>query len=122
MPYKADPLAIGYNNVIYAYDINSRLPYVGLSIVPIDINGDRIIEPPENFYQNLDSVMSAVQSGRYPSPPARDLYFVSKGKPESKVVVEFIKWILKEGQGYVKNAGYVRLTNDKIKAELNKLE
>lgn len=119
---KADPLAIGYNNVIYAYDINSRLPYVGLSIVPIDINGDRIIEPPENFYQNLDSVMSAVQSGRYPSPPARDLYFVSKGKPESKVVVEFIKWILKEGQGYVKNAGYVRLTNDKIKAELNKLE
>ena len=119
---KADPTAIGYNNVIYAYDINTRLPYVGLTVVPIDLNGNNIIEPSENFYQNLDSIMSAIQTGRYPSPPARDLYFVSNGKPTSKIVVEFIKWILKDGQAYVKNAGYVRLTDDKINAELNKLE
>lgn len=119
---KADPTAIGYNNVIYAYDINTRLPYAGLTVVPIDLNGNKIIEPDENFYQNLDSIMSAIETGRYPSPPARDLYFVSNGKPASKIVVEFIKWILKEGQAYVKNAGYVRLTNDKIKTELNKLE
>jgi phosphate transport system substrate-binding protein len=119
---KADPAAIGYNNVIYAYDINSRLPYQGLTVVPIDLNGNRILDPSENFYQNLDSIMSAIESGHYPSPPARDLYFVSNGKPQSKVVVEFIRWILKEGQGFVKNAGYVRLDDNKILSELKKLE
>jgi phosphate transport system substrate-binding protein len=119
---KADASAIGYNNVIYAYDINSRLPYKGLTVVPIDLNGNRIIDPNEDFYQNLDSIMSAIETGRYPSPPARDLYFISNGKPQSKAVVEFIRWILKEGQGFVKNAGYVRLTDDKIKSELKKLE
>ena len=119
---KADASAIGYNNVIYAYDINSRLPYKGLSVVPIDLNGNRIIDASENFYQNLDSIMNAIQSGRYPSPPARDLYFVSKGKPESAAVVEFIKWILTDGQGFVKSAGYVRLTEEKIIAELKKLD
>ena len=119
---KADPSAIGYNNVIYAYDINTRQPYHGLMVVPIDLNGNRIIDPSENFYQNLDSIMSAIQSGRYPSPPARDLYFVSNGIPQSKAVVEFIKWILKEGQGFVSSAGYVRLTDEKIKSELKKLD
>lgn len=119
---KADPTSIGYNNVIYAYDINTRLPYEGLMVVPIDLNGNRIIDSSENFYQNLDSIMSAIQTGRYPSPPARDLYFVSYGKPQSKVVVAFIKWILKDGQVYVKNAGYVSLNESKIKSELKKLE
>jgi phosphate transport system substrate-binding protein len=119
---KADPSAIGYNNVIYAYDINSRLPYKGLTVVPIDLNGNRIIDPSENFYQNLDSIMAAIETGRYPSPPARDLYFVSNGKPQNATVILFIKWILSEGQGFVKNAGYVRLTDEKIKAELKKLE
>ena len=119
---KADLSAIGYNNVIYAYDINTRQPYHGLTVVPIDLNGNRIIDPSEDFYQNLDSIMSAIQSGRYPSPPARDLYFVSNGIPQSKAVVEFIKWILKEGQGFVNSAGYVRLTDEKIKSELKKLE
>jgi phosphate transport system substrate-binding protein len=119
---KADASAIGYNNVIYAFDINSRLPYKGLTVVPIDLNGNRVIDPSEDFYQNLDSIMSAIQAGRYPSPPARDLYFISNGKPQSKAVVEFIKWILNEGQGFVKNAGYVRLTDDNIKSELKKLD
>jgi phosphate transport system substrate-binding protein len=119
---RADPMAIGYNNVIYAYDINSRLPYHGLSVVPIDLNTNGRIDPAENFYQNLDSIMAAIQTGRYPSPPARDLYFVSNGKPQSKVVVEFIRWILNEGQTFVKNAGYVRLTEEKIALELKKLE
>jgi phosphate transport system substrate-binding protein len=91
-------------------------------VVPIDLNGNRRIDPSENFYQNLDSIMSAIQSGRYPSPPARDLYFVSNGIPQSKAVVEFIKWILKEGQGFVSSAGYVRLTDEKIKSELKKLD
>ncbi len=119
---KADPSAIGYNNVIYAYDINSRLPYNGLTVVPIDLNGNRIIDPSENFYQNLDSIMSAIEADRYPSPPARDLYFVSNGKPQSAAVILFIKWILNEGQVFVKTAGYVRLTESKIKEELKKLE
>jgi phosphate transport system substrate-binding protein len=119
---KADAQSIGYNNVIFAYDINSRLPYKGLCVVPVDLNGNRIIDASENFYQNLDSIMSAIESGRYPSPPSRDLYFVSNGKPQSKAVREFIRWILNEGQGFVKNAGYVRLSDAKIKEELTKLD
>jgi phosphate transport system substrate-binding protein len=118
---KKDVNGIGFNNVIYAYDINSRKLYEGMAIVPIDINSDGKIDENESFYDSLDSIMTAIQKNKYPSPPARDLYFVSKGKPMKKEVVEFLKWILTDGQKFVKDAGYVNLDDDKVKSELQKL-
>ena len=114
--------AIGYNNVIYIYDINSRKKYDGIEIIPIDLNENGKIDKKENFYATLDDVMKAIKKEVYPSPPARDLFFVSKGKPERKVVTEFLRWILENGQKYVKEAGYVRFSSEKIKSELEKLE
>jgi phosphate transport system substrate-binding protein len=118
---KNDKFGIGYNNVIYAYDIKSRKTYPGVEIIPIDINGNGKIDKEEDFYNTLDDIMNAISKGNYPSPPARDLYFVSKGKPQNIVVLEFIRWILKDGQKYVNEVGYVALAPEKIQRELMKL-
>jgi phosphate transport system substrate-binding protein len=119
---KNDKLGTGFNNVIYAYDIKTRTKYTGMEIIPIDLNGNRVIDPEENFYNSLDSIMHAIQTGRYPSPPARDLYFVSKGKPTKDVTIAFIQWVLTNGQQYVHEGGYVNLPDEKIKNELTKLK
>src|SRR5688572_8588311 len=118
---KKDVAGIGYNNVIYVYDLTSKQKYPGIDVVPLDVNGDGKVSMNELFYQNLDSLMTAIADGRYPSPPARELYFVSKGKPESKVVQIFLKWVLTEGQKYVAETGYIRLSEERIKTELAKL-
>ncbi|MBU0490016.1 MAG: PstS family phosphate ABC transporter substrate-binding protein [Bacteroidetes bacterium] len=118
---KADKYAIGYNNVNYAFDMTSRKKYPGIEIMPIDLNENGSIDPGESFYSCLDSVMAAIASEKYPSPPARDLFFVSKGKPTDKIVVEFLKWVLSEGQKYVGEAGYVKLSDEKIATELRKI-
>ncbi|MBE0640305.1 MAG: PstS family phosphate ABC transporter substrate-binding protein [Bacteroidales bacterium] len=119
---KNDKLGLGYNNVIYAYDINTRKKYDGIEIVPIDMNGNGIVDPEEDFYGTLDEVCAAIADYRYPSPPARDLYLVSKGKPDNKLVIEFLHWILVNGQQYVSEAGYVHLSDTKIENELQKLK
>lgn len=119
---KNDPNGIGFNNVIYAYDITSRKVFNGLEIIPIDLNSDNIISPDENFYGSLDEIMNAIATGKYPSPPARELYFISKGKPTNPIVNEFLRWILNEGQQFVGMAGYVALSPDKITSELDKLK
>lgn len=118
---KNDQYGIGFNNVIYAYDIKSRKKYKGLEIIPIDLNGNRVIDPDENFYGSLDTIMQAIQTGRYPSPPARDLYLVSKGKPSDPVILAFLEWILTDGQKYVNEGGYVQLSEDKVTTEKLKL-
>jgi phosphate transport system substrate-binding protein len=113
---------IGYNNLNFVFDVQSRKPYQGLAIVPIDINGNGKIDKEEDFYHSIDEVMTAINDGRYPSPPARQLYFVSGGKPSNKIVLAFLNFILSDGQKYVNEAGYVRLKDDVIHSEINKLK
>ncbi len=119
---KKDAEGIGYNNVIYVYDLTSKAKYPGMDVLPIDINGDNQINPNERFYDNLDTLIAAIDDGRYPSPPARELYFVSKGKPESEVVKEFLRWVLKDGQQYAGETGYISLSDEKVAGELNKID
>jgi phosphate transport system substrate-binding protein len=105
---------IGYNNLNFVFDMETRKPYQGLDVVPIDLNGNGKIDPEEDFYKTIDMVMKAIQTGIYPSPPARDLYLVSGGKPANKVVIAFLEWILTDGQKYLAEAGYINVTADKI--------
>ena len=118
---KNDKFGIGFNNIIYAYDINSRKVYPGLAIIPMDLNGNGKIDQEEDFYNSLDDIMNAINKGDYPSPPARDLYLVSKGKPQNLAAIEFLKWIMGEGQKYVNESGYVALSPEKLQSELLKL-
>lgn len=116
-----DTLGIGYNNINYAYDSKTRESVKGTRVLPIDINSNNQLDDNEDFYDSLDNLVNAIAAGEYPSPPARDLYFVSNGKPEREIVIEFLKWILTDGQQYVYDSGYINLTDKKVEEELVRL-
>ncbi|MGB8952201.1 MAG: substrate-binding domain-containing protein [Candidatus Aminicenantales bacterium] len=118
---RRDPLGIGYNNINYAYDTKTLKPVKGLGIVPIDLDGSGQIEPGENFYATRDAITEAIAENHYPSPPARDLYFVTKGKPATRAVKVFIEWVLTEGQKYVPETGYIPLSRKKLEEGLNRI-
>jgi phosphate transport system substrate-binding protein len=120
---KKDPLGIGFNNIGYAYDAATKQPIKGLRVVPLDLNNNGKIDADENFYNNMNDLIAAIASGKYPSPPARELYFVTKGNPKNnKVLTEFIRWVLTDGQKYVHDAGYIALPKDKIATEQKKIQ
>jgi phosphate transport system substrate-binding protein len=119
---RRDPLGIGFNNINYAYDAKSLKPLAGLLILPIDLDGSGRIEPAESFYQDRDAVTAAIAKGAYPSPPARDLYLVSKGRPQNPLLVEFLRWVLNEGQKYVAETGYIGLSPEKLADGWNKIQ
>jgi phosphate transport system substrate-binding protein len=116
------PEGVGYNNLGFIYEMSTRKIYAGLDVIPIDLNENGMIDPDENFYGNMDMVMKAINDGKYPSPPARDLYFVSGGKPSNNLVKLFLNWILADGQKYVNEAGYVTIKPAQIVTELQKLD
>jgi len=117
-----DTLGIGFNNVNYAYNSKTKTQIEQIKVLPIDINGNGMMDPDENFYSDRDKMAQAIATGKYPSPPARMLHLVSNGKPQNKVVAEFIRWILTDGQKFVPEAGYINLTKEQIAEELKKLE
>lgn len=119
---RKDNTGIGYNNVIYVYDLNTKAKYPGMEVVPIDVNDDDQISPGEQFYDDMDQLVAAVNEGRFPSPPARELFFVLQGKPEREVVKTFLRWVLTDGQQFVTETGYMKLSSERIETELAKLQ
>lgn len=119
---KKDPLGIGYNNIVYVYDSKTKKQTNGVRIVPIDLNNNGKIDADENFYDSMDDFMNAVAKGKYPTPPARELYFVTKGKSKNPVVNAFISYILSQGQSYLHESGYIGFSKERLATELNKIK
>lgn len=111
---QADKLAVGLNNIGYAYDEKSRKPNPGLLVVPIDRDNDGVISGDEYFYDTKDDFIAAVSENKYPSPPARDLYLVSHGVPTNQVVIAFLEYVLGDGQSHNVPAGYIGIDEEKL--------
>ncbi|MDR2122573.1 MAG: extracellular solute-binding protein [Flavobacteriaceae bacterium] len=117
-----DRVGIGYNNIAYAYDQNTKKSFENIAVIPIDFNENGKIDPEEDFYQDSSSLIKAIIDGKYQSPLARDLYVVSKGKPTKPEVIAFLKFILTEGQKYAGETGYINLTKEKLDEVSGKLK
>jgi phosphate transport system substrate-binding protein len=114
-----DPLGIGYNNLGYAFDMNSGLPVTGALPLPLDSDENGAAGADEVLETKAEAVQM-VAEGKYPSPPARALFLVSKGQP-SGLVQAFLLWTLTDGQQWVDEAGYVALTPAQLQEAQAKL-
>lgn len=115
-----DVYGIGYNNLAYAYDASTHRTTDGIDALPVDINSDGRISQGESFYTTKESLVKAIEDNLYPSPPARNLYFVSRGVPSDTVSLAFIRYIYGEGQELNEPNGYVRVSEE-AKAEAIKI-
>ncbi|MEE4311391.1 MAG: PstS family phosphate ABC transporter substrate-binding protein [candidate division KSB1 bacterium] len=117
-----DIFGIGYNNINFVYDTKSRAQLPGICVLPIDINGNGTIDNEENFYSNRDDIVRAIAADIYPSPPARDLHLVSRGRPQNTLVTRFLEWVLTEGQKFIHESGYISIPDEQLILQMNKLE
>ena len=115
-----DPLGIGYANLNSTFDLSTGKVIAGIVVPPIDVNKNGVADEGENLNQK-DAAVTAIADGLYPSPPARFENLATKGKPTG-LTLEFIKWILTDGQQYLDSAGYVPLTAEQQAESLGKLK
>ena len=115
-----DPLGIGFGNLNSIFDLSGGGLVPGIVIPPIDINENGAADA-EEIYTVKEDAFGAVANGTYPSPPSRFENLATLGKPEG-LELEFIKWILTDGQQYLEAAGFVPLTPEQQAESLAKLE
>jgi phosphate transport system substrate-binding protein len=119
---RKDVLAVGYNNINFAYDAKTGKPVTGLAALPLDVNGDGKIDKDEDVYATRTELLKAIAENRFPSPPARDLFFVLKGKPQRPVLTAFLRWVLTDGQKFVDESGYIQLAPDHLARQLDQIK
>ncbi len=115
-----DPLAIGYNNLNYAFDPDTGDFVAGIRAVSLDGNGSGSIEFEELCNSKAEAVQ-AVANGYYPAPPARDLYLVAGSQPIG-LVRTFLLWIMTDGQKYIDEVGYIPVSTEKLQQAIHSLE
>jgi phosphate transport system substrate-binding protein len=63
----------------------------------------------------------SIDTGIYPSPPARELNLVARSSFSGKTR-DFVQWILTDGQQYVPETGFIRLPEKELDVQLGKLK
>ncbi|WP_076610094.1 PstS family phosphate ABC transporter substrate-binding protein [Natronorubrum thiooxidans] len=105
--------AISLNNINYVYELESGELEGDIRPVPLDHDGDGTISEEEDFYDTREDFLAAVEEGRYPAPPAREMFLASDGAFNEEAH-DFVEWVLTEGQEYVRDNGYVPLEADRL--------
>ncbi len=106
---KNDKYSIGFCRLSGIIDYEQNSVREGLQIVPVDINGNGILEHNENIYNCLNDFNRGIWIGKYPGSLCRNIHIVSTGAPIAINETDFIKWVLSGGQAYISEAGFSEL-------------
>jgi phosphate transport system substrate-binding protein len=115
-------LGIGFCNFSYAFDIATGNRKNDIQIIPTDLDFDHKIERKEIPFINLEEAHRGIWLGIYPKNLCRELTISSLGKPVDPVIIEFLKYVLTDGQNSIKNTGLCELNNVYIRNSLEKLK
>ncbi len=119
---KSDPLALSYCNFIYAFDPGKKEFLNDLKVVPINFLGKERLKGNAKIFDSYEHLQRAMWLGRYPCSLIRNLYLVSKGKPRTREMVDFMYWIVTDGQHFVPENGYIELYSGEVQYLVNAMK
>jgi len=117
-----DPLAIGFSNFSYAFDVTTGDRRKDIQIIPVDLDFDNKIDRMEVPFKNLEEAHRSLWLGFFPDQLCRELTLGSFGKPTDPAIVEFLKYVLGEGQSGIEKTGFCPLNDVYIKYSLDYLK
>ena len=118
---KKDPYAIGFCKMINILNLKNQTLAENIRLLPIDRNGNGLIDYNEKIYDNFNDFSRGVWIGKYPKALISNIYSVSSNQPKSETEVAFLKWILSDGQQYLYTNGYSDLLISERQTTTDKL-
>lgn len=118
---KNDPFAIGFTNLTNILNLNHQDFTDQISVLPIDRNANGKIDYFENIYNDFQTFARGVWIGKYPKCLYNNIYAVSSAKTADNSAVQFLSWVLTDGQKYLNSNGYSDLAFGERQMKLEKL-
>lgn len=118
---QADKNAIGFCKLPDILNVSGNELPAGISLVPIDKNGNGRLDRFENIYSDPVSFMQGTWVGKYPKALCRNIYAVAEEKPTDKSQLAFLTWIMNDGQKLLNTNGYTILASTESRDNVNNL-
>jgi glycine cleavage system H lipoate-binding protein/ABC-type phosphate transport system substrate-binding protein len=101
-----DPYAIGFCRLISLVDFKSQGITENVKLLPIDRNGNGLIDSNEKIYDDINNFSRGVWIGKYPKTLFSNIFTIAGRQPQNYGEVAFVKWVLTDGQKYLSLNGF----------------
>jgi phosphate transport system substrate-binding protein len=105
-----DTTGVSYLPLPLIYDQQTKKPIAGLAVLPVDINGNGKVNDDEKFYDDLNTVISKLESEDakdIKNIPIEYLHLSVDKQNASPEAIEFLKWVNENGQADLHEFGYL---------------
>lgn len=101
--------AVSFNVANLVYDIDSRQPVQGITVLPIDLdNNGRVSEEEISAITNLDTLTAYLAQNRQTGVAIGSITI----RTDNDAIHKFVQWVEKDGQQYLEQYGYLRNSED----------
>lgn len=117
-----DETGITYTTPGLAYDLQTRKPVEGLTIIPVDLDGNGRVSKEEKSLENLDQVITTLEGEKLKNVPVENIHFsIDKhnSNPEAK---KFLLWVAENADKDLHQFGYLKADAKRLAQEKEKLE
>lgn len=115
-----DSTAVSYLPLTLIYDHTTKKTVAGLSVLPVDLNGNGKVSDDEKFYTILPSVIQQLEKTANKdinNIPVEHLNISVDKTHVSTEAIEFLRWIIQNGQEDLHEFGYLKPDPGRFDAE-----
>lgn len=117
-----DSTGVSYNVPGLLFDLKTRRPLAGLTILPVDTDGNGKVGDDERFYDNLDTVLDKLESGELKNVPVEFLHLSIAKHSTNDEAFKFLQWVARNGQDALSAYGFLKLDSKRLQAEKAKFD
>jgi phosphate transport system substrate-binding protein len=105
-----DSIGVTYLPLALIYDQSTKKPIQGLTVLPVDLNGNGRVSEEEKFYDDLSTVIEKLESEdrkNIKNLPIEYLHLSIDKQNASPEAIDFLKWVNENGQADLHDFGYL---------------
>jgi len=117
-----DDTGITYTVPGLAYDLTTRKATEGLTIIPVDLDGNGKVSKEEKTVDNLDQFLEKLETEKVKNVPVEYVHFSiakNNSNPEAK---KFLLWVASHSDEDLHQFGYLKPEAKRLQVEKEKLE
>jgi glycine cleavage system H lipoate-binding protein/ABC-type phosphate transport system substrate-binding protein len=118
---QTDKYAIGFCKLSDIINTQNNCFVEGVGIIPIDVNENNKLDYFENIYSNLGDFSRGIWIGKYPNELYSRIFTVAGTQNLETSQIEFLEWLITDGQKAVTEGGFTQLTSSEISSKIQNL-
>jgi phosphate transport system substrate-binding protein len=117
-----DETGITYTFPGLAFDLKSRKVAEGLSIIPVDLDGNGRVSREEKVIENLDQVIGKLEGEKVKNVPIEYIHFSIAKSNVNREAKKFLLWVASHGGSSLHDFGFLNADAKRLETEKAKLE